>query len=518
MYYIYILLFINVAFTSKKRPNIIFILTDDQDRALEANQTAYTQYGSLLAMPNTMKKLKQKGAYGENFFVNTPICCPSRTQFFTGRYYHNTGAPTGTCMHVNAEANVFNASRSMFSLLQKAGYQTGVFGKVTNDQSKYFQSKRSEGMDVIGAPIDYNNFWGSKYFEKYPNGSTAFNEYEGMDRYQTSQIGNQTMAWLQHIKSKNPSQPFFLYFGPHAPHFPATPAPWYAHAFDNAAAPLTKNYNAGHENKHSQVANNPALDANAKSFIDQHYRDRWSSLLSVDDFVSEMIDFLEESGMLENTYIIYTSDHGYHLGQWRLGCSKEQPYETDIRIPFLIRGPGIEANSEFDLLTGNVDLLPTILDLADVPQPVDVDGKSFAPHIVKSKENSNKDSWRTSFLLEYKSVGTYYNDHCFMWFPSDTYEGHNQKGPSKINGTYVVLDSPSNSWRALRILNSTFNFVYAEFDSQWEFENIEFYELYDIKTDPFQMTNIYESAPQDLQQRLHAELADLHKCSGPNCK
>ena len=83
-------------------------------------------------------------------------------------------------MHVNAEANVFNASRSMFSLLQKAGYQTGVFGKVTNDQSKYFQSKRSEGMDVIGAPIDYNNFWGSKYFEKYPNGSTAFNEYEGI--------------------------------------------------------------------------------------------------------------------------------------------------------------------------------------------------------------------------------------------------------------------------------------------------------------------------------------------------
>jgi len=502
----------------KASPNIVFILTDDQDRALESNVSSYTKYGSLKAMPQTLLKLKQKGAYGQNFFVNTPICCPSRTEFFTGRYYHNIGAPYGNCMNINAEANIFNASRSIFSLLQAGGYQTGVFGKVTNDQPNYFPSGKSDGMDVVGAPIDYNNFYGAAYFEKYPNGSTAFPKYEGMDAYQTSKIGNQTMDWLRYIKNSNPSQPFFLYWGPHAPHYPATPAPWYAHAFDDADAPFTHNYNTGHQNKHSMVANNPALDDNAKSFIDQHYRDRWASLLSVDDFISEMIDFLEDSGMLDNTYIIYTSDHGYHLGQWRIGCSKEQPYETDVRIPFLIRGPGIEADSEFDLVAGNVDVLPTILDLAGIPVPPDADGKSFAAHIMKSNKTSNQD-WRTSFLLEYKSVGTYFNDHCDIWFPNKTdFQGKYEAGPPKINGaTSFCDDTTSNSWRALRIINQTFNMLYVEFDSEWKFDNIQFHELYDINEDPFQMDNIYDTASEYLRDRLHAELEEKYGCQGRQC-
>jgi hypothetical protein len=113
------------AVTSK--PNLVFILTDDQDVLL----------GGLQPMPRTRQLLQEQGATLFNFFVNTPICCPSRAEFVSGQYYHNHGAPGGSCMHVDAEGAVFS-SHSIFAQLSAAGWATGVFGKVTNDQTKYF--------------------------------------------------------------------------------------------------------------------------------------------------------------------------------------------------------------------------------------------------------------------------------------------------------------------------------------------------------------------------------------------
>ena len=176
--------------------------------------------------------------------------------------------------------------------------------------------------------------------------------------------------------------PFFLWLGPHAPHYPAVPAPWHADLFPNMTAPRTPSFNRHAPDKHLMVAQNAELNAEALMYIDQHMRDRWSALVSVDDMLSSVINTLEKLGIADHTYIIYSSDHGYHLGQNRLGCSKEQIYETDIRIPLLVRGPGVKAGSEHAVVTTNVDIAPTVLDLAGVAQPPFMDGHSLAPLLV----------------------------------------------------------------------------------------------------------------------------------------
>ena len=115
------------------QPNLVFVLTDDQDRLLGPD--GYDALGSLAAMPQLRKRVRDEGATVDNFFVNTPICCPSRTEFFTGRYFHNVGPPNdpGSCMHADTRVAWSNAT-GLFGLLSRAGYNTGVFGKVTNDQ------------------------------------------------------------------------------------------------------------------------------------------------------------------------------------------------------------------------------------------------------------------------------------------------------------------------------------------------------------------------------------------------
>ena len=128
------------------KPNIVFILTDDQDIRLDGRSTTYTSIGSLAAMPVTKQRLIQRGASADNMFVNTPICCPSRTEFFSGRYFHSVKAGKGTsnCMHADT-SYVSRNDTGLFGLLRGAGYNVGVFGKVTNDQGSILKEAVEQG-------------------------------------------------------------------------------------------------------------------------------------------------------------------------------------------------------------------------------------------------------------------------------------------------------------------------------------------------------------------------------------
>jgi hypothetical protein len=153
------------------QPNIVFILTDDQDRILGEHD--YTELGSLQVMKNVQAELIEKGAFFEHFHVNTPICCPSRTEFFSGRYYHNIGPPNdvGKCMHVDTH-NAVHPLTSMFGLLKRAGYDVGAFGKITNDAGVVLQLASDwNTMTYIDSPINYNNYMGTTYWRYFPNGS-----------------------------------------------------------------------------------------------------------------------------------------------------------------------------------------------------------------------------------------------------------------------------------------------------------------------------------------------------------
>ena len=318
-----------ISTTAKKdvAPNFVFILTDDQDRLL--GESGYTSLGSLEIMPNLRSKLIDEGAIVDNFLVNTPICCPSRTEFFTGRYFHNAGGPEiEKCMH--ADTSLAGSSEvGLFGVLKNNGYNVGIFGKVTNDQEKILNQMSGEEKSVtyVDAPNghEYHNFTTNEYWRYWAeNDTTTVEIIDSTDPvfgsiYQTSQLGNRTLRWLDAIGEE--SKPFFAYIGPHAPHFPAQPAPWYEHTFDEVNAPITPNYNVESPDKAQHIRQNPPLDERARCWENQHFRDRWGSLLSVDDLINDLYDYLEAHMLLENTYIIYSSDHGYKQGQWRIGNS-----------------------------------------------------------------------------------------------------------------------------------------------------------------------------------------------------
>lgn len=260
---------------------------------------------------------------------------------------------------------------------------------------------------------------------------------------------------------------------------------------------------------------------------------------SVDDIIEAVVSKLETHGLTNTTFIFFSSDHGYKQGQWRVGTSKQHPYETDIRVPLLVRGPGITRGSTFDQITGNVDVTPTFLDLAGVKAPNFMDGRSMLPWLlskdvlVSSEESGSSAPWRDQWLNEYMSVGTYYNDHSKAWQDgkNTTAEcgGNMPRGPhGNVNGKcveskgigdgncYFVDSTHSNNWRALRILREGENLQYIEYDPKWKFDasGMQHYELYDIAKDPYQMTNIYDQASAAKKSELHAALSKYFNCGG----
>lgn len=530
------------------QPNIVFILTDDQDTTLGRHD--YTRIGSLEAMPQLRARVAAKGVSMDHFYVNTPICCPSRTEFMSGRYYHNVGPPNieGSCMHTDTSF-VSSNQTGMFGLLRRAGYNVGVFGKVTNDQGSILkQAVVEESMDYIDAPINYNSYDGLPYFRRYSNGTVETETIDAKNpifgtTYQTSQIGNRTLRWLEGAiaksKSEHSPQPFFAYLGPHAPHFPAEPAPWYRDSFNDLDIPLTPNYNMSCPLKAQHIRQNGGLTAQAHCWENQHFRNRWRTLLSVDDLVSAVLDSLETAQIMNQTFVVYSSDHGYKQGQWRVPTSKQHPYETDIRVPFMIRGPGIPADVNMSAVAGNVDVLPTLLDLAagaDFVRAVGMDGRSMARLLVPALRSEAK-PWRTAFLNEYKSVGTYFNDHSGTWEDNGTTTkqcgGPMPRGPDDtkskkcIESTgvgdgncYFVDSTHSNSWRQLRVVNSSMNINYIEYDPDFKFTAgvpLQHYEMYDQQADPYQMHNIYSQQSDQVKQALHEQLVAYFLCKGNAC-
>ena len=347
-------------------------------------------------------------------------------------------------MHVNSTGYIFQHEAAIFPALQKAGYLTGGFGKIINGQAKVFVPKQKHakpitlGWDWLSVPIDEGNYFTPNFFEKRPNGTTWQSSLgkssEAVDTwYQTSQIGNRSLEFMEHAISIN--QPFVAYLGPHAPHYSADSPPWSRNSFLNQTAPRTPAYNASGaaiQSKARHVAQNPPLDAEAEKWIDIHFRNRWRSIQGVDDMIELVLNRLQEWKVLDNTFVLFSSDHGYKLGEWRIGCSKQHPYETDIHIPFYARGPGIAAGTRLKALGSNIDIGPTMLDIAGVPPNAHHDGVSLLPMLL-SKENSEKridleSTWRKSLIIEYLSVNTYYNDHAKQWL----------SGPAAEIGTPVL--------------------------------------------------------------------------------
>ncbi|XP_023339862.1 N-acetylglucosamine-6-sulfatase [Eurytemora carolleeae] len=352
----------------RARSNILLFLTDDQDVFLDGMEP----------LQKTKKLLAEKGITFSNAFATTPVCCPSRASLLTGKYPHNTetinNTVAGNCggqyWRTNGEMNTFA------SILQKSGYETMYAGKYMN------QYGTPEAGGIHQVPVGWSQWNGLQGNSRYYNYKLSINgveESHGEDYetdYLTDVIGRKAEGFLN---SWNKSSPFLMVLATPASHAPFTPAPQYKDNYANLTAPQIPSYNQQPgSSKHWFLRTEPQiLSKSVRDSIDMVYRNRWRTLLSVDDLVSKTIHHLQDIGELANTYIIYTSDHGYHMGEFGLTIDKRQPYEFDIRVPLLIRGPNIPMNTTSNTPALLIDLAPTILDMAGIKPSDDMDGVSL---------------------------------------------------------------------------------------------------------------------------------------------
>ena len=182
--------------------------------------------------------------------------------------------------------------------------------------------------------------------------------------YHTDLIHNRSLNFLE---TRDKEKPFLMVLAPPASHAPFIPAPQYEKNFSNLTAPRLPSFNVNSgDTKHWFTRQGGSLSESAVDQVDEVFRNRWRTLLSVDDMVEDLVARLEEQGLLNNTFILYTSDHGYHLGEFALPIDKRQPYEFDIRVPFILRGPGVAANTTSDDPVLMVDVAPTLFDIAGI--------------------------------------------------------------------------------------------------------------------------------------------------------
>ena len=394
--------------------------------------------------------------------------------------------------------NVTNTAfeQSTIGVHMKAlGYSTGMFGKLLNPNGMTPYCRGSmqplPGFDDYLAMCDDNHYYQNVFTrngEIYKTGTTPKD-------YLTSVIGNATVEFVEN--SLKSSKPFFAYIAPHAPHVPATPAPWYESEFSNGTAPRTPNYNYSALDHHYVIRMQPPITTKQGQEVDELFQNRWRTLLSVDDITKSVVELLQKYNQLDNTYFVWTSDHGFQLGQLRLPSCKLQPYEHDIRVPFYIAGPGIPVKSSFDFVAGMVDVSPTLLTLAG-GKPLDtMDGRSFA-ELLTQKEPQRMATWKDKHMLEYWSLGNVIR------------YGH-------------YIDMPNSTYIGARLLNSTHNYLYAEFydgEDVVTFDNPLEYELFNIAKDPYQMTNLYgtEEEDKELVNELHEFLHTQIRCKGQSCQ
>src|SRR5215210_1040382 len=444
------------------RPNMVFILTDDMRK------------DDLRYMPKTRPLLKGKGMSFENAFVSNALCCPSRSTIMRGQYSHNTGVWT----NVNSTAGGWQAYKqngneadNVATRLHSAGYRTALIGKYLNGY--HDTTYEPPGWDRWFATFDGTNGV-FRYFDYDVNDQGTISHYGTRSSdYKTDVISSKTDTFISNSASLG--KPFFAYVAPIAPHLPSTPAPRDLHAYDGIRAPRLPSFNERDvSDKPPWIRQLPRLTSSRIATIDNLHENRVESLQAVDDLVGGVVRTLKNANAMRNTYVFFTSDNGWYHGEHRIPSEKWRPYEEDIHVPLLVRGPGVAAGSTAYKLALNTDYLSTFTNLAGAPIPPYVDGRSLGPVLKR-----NVTTWRNAVLLE-----------------------------AAHNDVYVPH---TPAYRGIRTVDTstTSKRKYVEFASGAR-------EFYKLDPDPYELTNKYNVAkpPASLGSRLKA----LKTCSADTCR
>jgi N-acetylglucosamine-6-sulfatase len=439
-----------------KRPNIVFILTDD----LALNLVQY--------MPHVLK-MQKDGVTFANYFVTDSLCCPSRTSIFTGRFPHDTGIfrNTGNDGGFQAFHNRHHEQTTFATALAAAGYRTAMLGKYLNG----YKPQRNP-------PEPGWSLW-----EVAGNGYPEFN-YDFSDNGQFVRAGNQPSEYLTDVLAakavgfikQSAGAPFAIEIATFAPHAPYTPAPRDADAFPDLRAPRTAAFNAAPDpNAPQWLKAHPALSAADMARIDTDFRKRAQSVQAVDKMIGELEAAVAAIGEEKNTYFVFSSDNGYHMGEHRLMPGKMTAFDTDIHVPLIVTGPGVAPGRVVQEIADNIDLNPTFTEIGGAATAANVDGRSLLPLL----HGRAVTEWRKAALVEHHGMVTNRADPDLPGLRSGnppTYEA--------IRGA---------TW------------VYVEYDGGEK-------EYYDRATDPDELHNAYAALPNDEKASLHAMITALQNC------
>ncbi|KEF58669.1 arylsulfatase [Exophiala aquamarina CBS 119918] len=480
--------------TPAKRPNFVFIITDDQD--LHLNSIDY--------MPKLNQYIGAEGTFFKKHFCTIAICCPSRVSLLTGRMAHNTNVTDvnppygGYSKFISQDLN----DKYLPVWLQEGGYNTFYTGKLFN------------GHNITNYNSPYPGGWTGHDFLLEPGTYRYWNATLGHDEdppmsypgeYNTDLVTERALTLLD--RASQDDRPFFLGIAPIAPHFalsngtldPPEPASRHSHLFPDAQVPRTNNFNPSEKSGVSWVSTLPQQNGSQVQYNDEFYRLRLQALQAVDEMIESVVNKLDSYGILDNTYIIYTSDNGFHIGQHRLPPGKTCAFEEDINVPFYIRGPGIAKGEVTDSVTSHTDIAPTLFQLAGIRLRDEFDG---SPMPIQISEAETQPHASEHVAVEYWGLGV----------------GEGKYAAAAVNG----LAQPNNTYKAIRVIGTDYNIFY----SVWCTNE---HELYNMTVDPGQMVNLATDASnsagmiigrevEDVQERLDALLFVLKTCKADQCR
>jgi N-acetylglucosamine-6-sulfatase len=453
------------AATEPQRPNLIVLETDDQT------------LDEMAVLPNVRRLIGEQGVTFDNNFDSFSLCCPSRASFLTGQYSHNNGVRGNAPPQGGYQA--LEKSNTLAVWLQQGGYYTIHLGKFLNGYGRQSPTEIPAGWSEWHGAVDPTTY---RYYNYTLNEGGVLHTYCATPQpscYQTDVYRDKAE---EIIRRRAPAGPFFMWVAFLGDHSGApreaddppglgtpVPAPRHRDAFKGTPLPQPPNFNeADVTDKPQIIRRRPLLNARRIAAIQENWQQRRETLLSVDEAVASILETLRQTGELDNTLILFTSDNGFFHGEHRVANGKVLWYEPSIHLPLLMRWTGnksLPRGVHRSQLTMNVDDAETILDAAGVRPGRKEDGVSLLPF------------WR-------------------------------DRG-KEIGRDLLIDNSPgAGHFDGMR----TLHYKYAEYANGDR-------ELYDLRKDPYELQSQHANAAFDsLKASLAARLHALVTCAGATCR